>query len=120
MHHFVATVVSDPDTGELADQFTRNILRLPRESILSTWTPDPTVDIAPILDQVKTPTLILHGTEDRRVSVAAARYLAQHLPDARLHLFEGRGHLPIFTATAEFCQVLRGFVGDHPSSCPLP
>jgi DNA-binding SARP family transcriptional activator/pimeloyl-ACP methyl ester carboxylesterase len=116
MHHFVATVVSDPDTGELAEQFTRNILRLPRESILSTWTPDPTVDIAPILDQVKSPTLILHGTEDRRVSVAAARYLTQHLPDARLHLFEGRGHLPIFTATAEFCQVLRGFVGDHPSS----
>jgi DNA-binding SARP family transcriptional activator/pimeloyl-ACP methyl ester carboxylesterase len=110
MHHFVATVVSEPDTGELADQFTRNILRLPRESILSTWTPDPTVDIAPILDEVKTPALILHGTEDRRVSVAAARYLAQHLPDARLHLFEGRGHLPIFTATAEFCEVLRRFV----------
>ncbi|HEU4439311.1 MAG TPA: alpha/beta fold hydrolase [Methylomirabilota bacterium] len=110
MRHFVATVVSDPDTGELADQFTRNVLRLPRESILSTWTPDPTVDIAPILDQVKAPALILHGTEDRRVSVAAARYLAQHLPDARLHLFEGRGHLPIFTATAEFCEVLRRFV----------
>ena len=120
MPHFVATVVSDPDTGELAEQFTRNVLRLPRESILSTWTPDPTVDIAPILDQVKMPALILHGTEDRRVSVAAARYLAQHLPDARLHLFEGRGHLPIFTATAEFCDVLREFVRDHPSPCPLP
>lgn len=110
MQHFVATVVSDPDTGELAEQFTRNVLRLPRESILSTWTPDPTVDIAPILERVKVPVLVLHGTEDRRVSVAAARYLAEHLPDARLHLFEGRGHLPIFTATAEFCGVLRGFV----------
>ena len=110
MRHFVATVVSEPDTGELAEQFTRNVLRLPRESILSNWTPDPTVDIAPILDQVKTPALILHGTEDRRVSVAASRYLARRLPDARLHLFEGRGHLPIFTATAEFCQVLRCFV----------
>jgi hypothetical protein len=46
-HYFVATVVSDPDTGELAEQFTRNLLRLPRESILSTWTPDPEVEIAP-------------------------------------------------------------------------
>jgi DNA-binding SARP family transcriptional activator/pimeloyl-ACP methyl ester carboxylesterase len=112
MPHFVATVVSEPDTGELAEQFTRNVLRLPRESILSTWTPDVTVDIAPILDQVKVPALILHGTEDRRVSVAAARHLARHLPDARLHLFEGRGHLPIFTATAEFCEVLRRFVAE--------
>jgi DNA-binding SARP family transcriptional activator/pimeloyl-ACP methyl ester carboxylesterase len=112
MQHFVATVISDPDTGELAEQFTRNILRLPRESILSTWTPDPTVDIAPILEHVKVPALVLHGNEDRRVSVAAARHLAQHLPDARLHLFEGRGHLPIFTATAEFCEVVRRFVGE--------
>jgi pimeloyl-ACP methyl ester carboxylesterase len=110
MQHFVATIVTEPDMGELAEQFTRNVLRLPRESILSNWATDPEVDIAPILDQVKTPTLILHGTEDRRVSVAAARHLARHLPDARLHLFEGRGHLPIFTATAEFCDVLRHFV----------
>jgi DNA-binding SARP family transcriptional activator/pimeloyl-ACP methyl ester carboxylesterase len=124
MQHFVATVVSDPDTGELAEQFTRNVLRLPRESILSTWTTDQTLEIAPVLEQVKVPVLVLHGTEDRRVSVAAARYLAEHLPDARLHLFEGRGHLPIFTATVEFCEMLRGFVGeiekDYPSPCPLP
>ncbi|HSF03272.1 MAG TPA: alpha/beta fold hydrolase [Solirubrobacterales bacterium] len=110
MHYFVATVVSDPDTDELAEQFTRNLLRLPRESILSTWTPDPEVDIAPILGQVKAPTLVLHGTDDRRVSVAAAHHLARHIPDARLYLFAGRGHLPIFTATAEFCEVLRRFV----------
>ena len=110
MQHFVATIVTEPDTGELAEQFTRNVLRLRRDSILSNWIPDPEVDIAPILDQVKAPTLIVHGTEDRRVSVAAARHLAAHLPDARLHLFEGRGHLPIFTATAEFCDVLRQFV----------
>lgn len=110
MHHFVATVVSDPDTGELAEQFTRKLLRLPRESILSTWTPDPELDISPILGQVKVPTLVLHGTDDHRVSVTAAHYLARHIPDARLHLFEGRGHLPIFTATAEFCEVLRRFV----------
>jgi pimeloyl-ACP methyl ester carboxylesterase len=59
---------------------------------------------------VKTPALIVQGTDDRRVSVAVARHLAEHLPDARLHLFEGRGHLPIFTVTAEFCDVLRRFV----------
>jgi DNA-binding SARP family transcriptional activator/pimeloyl-ACP methyl ester carboxylesterase len=110
MHHFVATVVSDPDTGELAEQFTRNLLRLPRQSILSTWTPDPHGDIAPILGHVKAPTLVLHGGDDRRVSVAAAHHLARHIPDARLHVFEGRGHLPLFTATAEFCEILRRFV----------
>ena len=107
---FVATVVTDPDTGELAEQFTRNLLRLPRDTILSTWAPDPDVDITPVLAQVKTPTLVLHGTEDSRVPLSTAYYLAEHLPDAQLHLFEGVGHLPIFTATVEFCDVLRRFV----------
>jgi pimeloyl-ACP methyl ester carboxylesterase len=59
---------------------------------------------------VKAPTLVLHGTEDRRVSVAAAHHLARQIPEARLYLFESRGHLPIFTATAEFCEVLRRFL----------
>jgi DNA-binding SARP family transcriptional activator/pimeloyl-ACP methyl ester carboxylesterase len=107
---FVATIVTEPDTGELAEQFTRNLLRLPRESLLSTWAPDPDVDITPVLGQVKMPTLVMHGTHDRRVSLATAHFLAERLPDARLYLFEGAGHLPIFTATAEFCDVLRRFV----------
>jgi DNA-binding SARP family transcriptional activator/pimeloyl-ACP methyl ester carboxylesterase len=115
MHCFVATIITDPDTGELAEQFTRNLLKLPRQSILNTWTPDPEVDIGPILGHVKTPTLVLHGTEDRRVSLAAAHHLARSIPDARLHLFEGRGHLPIFTATEEFCQVLRRFISGAPA-----
>jgi DNA-binding SARP family transcriptional activator/pimeloyl-ACP methyl ester carboxylesterase len=110
MRLFVATVVTDPNAGELAEQFARNLLRLPRETILSVWAPDSEVDITPVLDQVKTPTLVLHGTLDPRVPVTTAHYLAEHLPDARLHLFEGAGHLPLFTATTEFCDVLRRFV----------
>jgi pimeloyl-ACP methyl ester carboxylesterase len=63
-----------------------------------------------VLGQVKTPTLVMHGTQDPRVLLAIAHYLAEGLPDTRLYLFEGAGQLPIFTATAEFCEVLRRFV----------
>ncbi len=42
------------------------------------------------------------------VKVAAAH--PSLVPGAQLYLFEGRGHLPIFTATGEFCEVLRSFV----------
>lgn len=119
MRLFVATIVTDPDSGELADQFTRSLLRLPRDTILSVWAPDPDVDIAPVLDQVKAPTLVLHGTADPRVPVTTAHYLAEHLPDARLYLFDGAGHLPLFTATAEFCDVLRRFVRTGEIDAPL-
>jgi len=83
---FVSTVVTDQDTGELADQFTRNLRRLPCESLLNTWAPDPDIDITPVIGQVKTPTLVLHGTQDRRVPLATAHYLHEHLPDPCLYL----------------------------------
>ncbi len=44
--------------------------------------------------------------------VPAAELMTSSLPDARLHGFEGKGHLPLFTATHEFCEVLRSFVRD--------
>ncbi|MFQ5899816.1 MAG: alpha/beta fold hydrolase [Candidatus Methylomirabilia bacterium] len=118
---FVATIITEPGTGDLAAQFVRNSLRLPRETILSFFSLDDAANIVPVLERVKAPTLVTHGTRDRRVSMEAARYLAEHLPAAQLYLFEGRGHLPIFTATGEFCEVLRSFVrtGSVPSS-PIP
>ena len=54
----------------------------------------------------------MHGRDDRLVSFAAAELMAASLPNVRLHGFEGKGHLPLFTATQEFCKVLRSFVMD--------
>jgi pimeloyl-ACP methyl ester carboxylesterase len=56
------------------------------------------------------PTLVAHGREDRLVLFEAAEELAARLPRAQLYAFEGKGHFPIFTATDEFCDVLRRFV----------
>ena len=39
------------------------------------------------------PVLVLHGTEDRLVSVENARRLAHLIPGARLVLLEGAGHV---------------------------
>jgi pimeloyl-ACP methyl ester carboxylesterase len=107
---FVATIITEPGTSDLAEQFVRNVLRLPKETILSFFSRDSTANIVPVLERVRAPTLVIHGTHDRRVSFEAARYLAEHIPGARLYPFERRGHLPIFTATSEFCEVLRRFV----------
>lgn len=45
------------------------------------------------LGRIASPTLVLHGTEDRIVPVANARELASRIPGARLVLLEGAGHL---------------------------
>jgi pimeloyl-ACP methyl ester carboxylesterase len=45
------------------------------------------------LHRIAVPTLVLHGTDDRLVSVDNARRLAEAIPGAELRLLEGAGHV---------------------------
>ncbi len=107
---FVYSVISEPETRDLAEVYIESCLRLPRETFLALFDDDPERDIKPLLGGIKVPTLVTHGTADRRVPFRAAQYITEHIPGAQLYPFEGRGHLPIFTATREFCEVLRHFM----------
>ena len=77
---------------------------------MSFFDPDPGMDVTPLLASVAVPTLVAHGREDRLVSFEAAEFVASRIRGARLYGFEGKGHLPMFTATEEFCAVLRAFI----------
>jgi pimeloyl-ACP methyl ester carboxylesterase len=66
--------------------------------------------VTDILPDIQTPTLVTHGSEDRLVAFEAAELTANLLPKGVLRPFRGKGHLPLFTATHEFCQVLREFI----------
>jgi pimeloyl-ACP methyl ester carboxylesterase/DNA-binding winged helix-turn-helix (wHTH) protein len=51
------------------------------------------VDVRKALPAVRVPTLVLHRTGDPLFHVAEARYLAEHIPGARLELLPGADHL---------------------------
>jgi pimeloyl-ACP methyl ester carboxylesterase len=59
-----------------------------------------------LIAAVATPTLILHGADDRLVPAAAARQLARSRADWRVHVFEDVGHLPQLEVPAESVGVL--------------
>ena len=105
-----AFVFSEPSTQLLRDLFVRSRLALPPETTHSFFDPDPTVDVTAILGEIHLPVLVTHGGADRLIDVAAAHFAARHLPDAQVHIFAEKGHLPLFTATDDFCTVLEGFV----------
>jgi pimeloyl-ACP methyl ester carboxylesterase len=107
---FVYSVISEPETRDLAEAYIESCLRLPRETFLALFDDDPERDLKPLLAEIKVPTLVTHGTADRRIPFRSAQYIAERIPGAQLYPFEGRGHLPIFTATREFCDVLRYFM----------
>jgi class 3 adenylate cyclase len=52
------------------------------------------IDIREVLPTIRVPTLVLHRTEDRDVSVEEARYIAGRIPGARLVGLPGQDHLP--------------------------
>ena len=51
------------------------------------------IDISDILPSVYVPTLVIHCTDDKTVSVEGGRFLAKHIPGARLLELPGDDHL---------------------------
>jgi class 3 adenylate cyclase/pimeloyl-ACP methyl ester carboxylesterase len=94
----------------VAEQWVRTRLVLPEDTWQSFFDPDPEQDLATLLPGVRIPTLVIRGTADRAASSEDAYTLASQIPGAQLYEFAGRGHIPAFTATGEFCDVLRRFV----------
>ncbi len=62
-------------------------------------------DLRPLLSRVTVPTDVIHGRLDRLVPPAAAEYLADRIPNARLFWLPG-GHAPFVTHPQEFVSLL--------------
>lgn len=58
------------------------------------------IDVRHVLPSIRVPTLILHPTGDRTAAVEGGRFLARHIPGARLVEMPGIDHLP-FGDTAD-------------------
>ncbi len=52
------------------------------------------IDVRHVLPAIRVPTLIIHNARERTVPVEAARYLAQHIANARYAELDGIDHLP--------------------------
>ena len=54
-------------------------------------------------------TLVLASDDDPIVRLVNGRLLANRIPDARLHVVEGGGHLFLYTRGAELAEIVRDF-----------
>ena len=64
------------------------------------------VDVRAILPAVAVPTVVLHSRRDALFPVESARYLAAHIPGARLVETEGRDHAFLFDGAADLRAAL--------------
>jgi pimeloyl-ACP methyl ester carboxylesterase len=66
--------------------------------------------LAPRLDDLTVPTLVVWGTADGLLPVQLGTRWVQLLPDARLVLLEGAGHVPLLDRPAEFADLVTRFL----------
>jgi pimeloyl-ACP methyl ester carboxylesterase len=59
--------------------------------------------------KVEAPTLVIHGSLDRVIPLAAAKELVRRRPDWTLEILEGVGHVPMMESPGEFMSTLNGW-----------
>jgi len=115
---WLGNVYSEPGLEPVLEVAVKAALALEPAPLLSFFDADPAQDIRPLLPRIAVPTLVTRGTSDRVSGADDAAQLVASIPGARFHGFAGRCHVPIFTATTEFCEVLRAFARPAEREAP--
>ncbi|MGH7840905.1 MAG: alpha/beta fold hydrolase [Candidatus Binataceae bacterium] len=66
------------------------------------------------LPEIRTPTLVITGSEDVLIPAHNSEILAERIPGARLHIIPNVGHAFFNEAPAEFLKVFVPFLQAHP------
>jgi poly(3-hydroxyoctanoate) depolymerase len=67
----------------------------------------------PWLHRLRQPTLVMAGDDDPIVPLLNGRILVRRIPDARLHVVDGGGHLFLLERPAEMAALVTGFLAER-------
>ncbi len=87
-----------------------NLIALKNEALRLGEEQEPETPAASRLSQVRAPTLVIVGDEDRARPQAAADLLERELPDARKTVMPGTAHLPNMERPEEFNRLVLDFL----------
>jgi pimeloyl-ACP methyl ester carboxylesterase len=102
------SMADDPAARQFFARFTR--LSSSPGSFKQQFLLNTELDIRPILPSVGVPTLVLHRRDDLVVDVGQARFLAEHIPGARLVEIEGTDHFLIGGDPEPFVDAIEEFL----------
>ena len=70
------------------------------------------IDVRDVLPAIRVPTLILHRTEDRLLTIEEGRYVASRIPGATLIELPGEDHLPFVGDQDTMLDAIERFLGN--------
>lgn len=78
------------------------------------------LDVRALAPRVRVPTLVLHASGDRVVSIESGRQLAAAIPGARFETLDSTNHYPLASSPCfdRFCELVTGFVGTTQAAAP--
>jgi pimeloyl-ACP methyl ester carboxylesterase len=112
LRQFVENALApDPDT-EIVERILRHrqATAQPFEAWSAQAAAGATFDALERIERIAAPTLVLHGTEDAVVDSRNTTLLALRIPDARVELFPGGGHLFFWEQPERFVEVVTEFL----------
>lgn len=113
----IASMVEDPAAlgDDLAKIAAERMSRVERPEVRRSHLATFAVDLPGLygredLARLDHEVLVLHGREDRLIPLAAGRYFAEHLPDARLHVLPNAGHWAMLEQPETFAFLTGSFL----------
>jgi class 3 adenylate cyclase len=110
------TLARDEELIRLMARYER--LAIPRGTVRQVFSLIADLDVRHVLSSIHVPTLVLHREEDRWLSSAHGRYLAENIPGARYVGVPGNDHMPWSGDISHMIDEIRDFLGVAAGEAP--
>ena len=97
VHGFVDRCIPEPDSEHIRRWGRQILLRADPESAARLFESHAEANLTPDLSAIRVPTLILHGELDAIIPPVVGEMAAKAIPDSKLVLIPGAGHVPTMT-----------------------
>ncbi|OGO17389.1 MAG: hypothetical protein A2Z14_04245 [Chloroflexi bacterium RBG_16_48_8] len=103
---------SDQAEARMVELAQKRMAEVPPEVVHADFLACDHFDIMERLSEISVPTLVLCGIEDQLTPVSYSQYLVDHIPQARLVVIEGAGHMVMLEKPVEVVRQIQGFIRD--------
>ncbi len=106
----VGWMTSAASSALLRDDITRDVISTRPATFLADFHACNAFDVMDRLGEIRVPTLVVNGDDDRLTPLKYGEYLAANIPGAVLKIIRGAGHLVMLEKSAEVNAVITSFV----------
>jgi pimeloyl-ACP methyl ester carboxylesterase len=112
MEWFAKQCTPEPDSEPIRRWAVNILLRSTPEVAdrIATMQPSEEIDWEKRLPELSLPTLLVHGEKDPRYSLESMQYLQSLLPNSKLVVMEGSGHLPMMARPMDVAKIVDDFL----------